>query len=851
MTQTSKDMLNRSQVVKLLRKALTTKEYRFARHIGTAWLAEYSGDLEIQLLYATALSKEKKFDRAIDILEDICKADAEYLGAQSALLRTASRISYEGIQDVHASAAALGGRISNGVEYPKWGNALKTAARQISKRDYKKAEANIQAALLAKPKSPLPAIFHLRLARATYDWRAIKDLAGMYSEDWPESVFFKLIDADLLMERGEEQSAVSILHECISADVKGQVARRIWGAKHNYKSLWPNRLKMRLDVPIPAAVSAELGINNIATGNYATATKAPKDEWKHEKKARVDLGENVETTKTHKPEALLSIRAELRKVAERLNKPHFGRADGRFPVYVILATQHGLIKKYGAEESANIVEVLDELATATSALPRWNAVVAYADEADNAHRLGVTPVKPNDPWAIKNYLVDLDESLLRTGQMIGAVLIVGGGDVVPFHMLPNPVDDLDDEVPSDNPYATLDEDYFIPSWPVGRMPGGAGNDATQLLKGLRQIITARESESRGRSWFVRAARRILSLFRIRRRLKTNFGYSAQIWQRASHAVFRIIGERRAMAISPPADAEELPRRAQQRLDLGYYNLHGLADSGEWYGQRDPMESQDGPDYPVALRPQDVVNSGRAPQIVFSEACYGAHIQGKTVDSALSLKFLSAGTKVMVGSTCTSYGSIASPLIAADLLGQAFWKLLKEGYPAGEALRRAKIHLAREMHKRQGYLDGEDQKTLIQFVLYGDPLAQPDRSYSQPGSYQRFANPGVKTVCDKSNGKMIRQCDVPEAILVEVKSMVRNYLPGMAKSKVAFTVEHVDCVGHTCPNQHLGAKSHPNHVPRRRVVTLSKQVSVGGRMHPQYARMTLDARGKVVKLAVSR
>ena len=503
------------------------------------------------------------------------------------------------------------------------------------------------------------------------------------------------------------------------------------------------------------------------------------------------------------------------------------------------------------DETANIAEVLDELATATQALPKWNAVVAYVDEAENAHRLGVTPVKPNDPWAVKTYLIDLDESLRRSGQMIGAVLIVGGGDVVPFHMLPNPVDDLDDEVPSDNPYATLDEDYFIPSWPVGRMPGGAGNDPGLLIKGLEQIITARKSVSKRRSWLQRVVTRLLSIFRMRRKLTSNFGYSAQVWQRASHSVFRIIGDRRALAISPPTYADKLPRRAQQRLDLGYYNLHGLEDSAEWYGQRDPMESQSGPDYPVALRPQDVVNSGRAPQIVFSEACYGAHIQGKTIDSALSLKFLSAGTKVVVGSTCTSYGSIATPLIAADLLGQAFWKLLKEGYPAGESLRRAKIHLAREMHKRQGYLDGEDQKTLIQFVLYGDPLAQPDKSFSQPASYQRFANPGVKTICDKSNGKMIRQCDVPEAILVEVKNMVREYLPGMAKSKIAFTQEHVDCIGHTCPNQQLGAKSHPNHVPRRRVVTLSKQVSVGALTHPQYARLTLDAEGKVVKLAVSR
>jgi hypothetical protein len=159
-------------------------------------------------------------------------------------------------------------------------------------------------------------------------------------------------------------------------------------------------------------------------------------------------------------------------------------------------------------------------------------------------------------------------------------------------------------------------------------------------------------------------------------------------------------------------------------NFGYFNLHGLSDSSEWYGQRDPTDSIEGPDFPIALRPQDIRNSGHAPRVVFSEACYGAYIHGKKADEAISIKFLTSGTLAVVGSTSTCYGSISSPLIAADLLGRVYWGLISEGYLVGEALRRAKLYLAREMHQRQGFLDGEDQKTLISFVLYGDPLAQP-------------------------------------------------------------------------------------------------------------------------------
>ena len=71
--------------------------------------------------------------------------------------------------------------------------------------------------------------------------------------------------------------------------------------------------------------------------------------------------------------------------------------------------------------------------------------------------------------------------------MIGALLIVGGPEIVPFHRLPNPLDDPDIDVPSDNPYATRDENYFIPEWPVGRLPGGSDADPRLLVAALRRI----------------------------------------------------------------------------------------------------------------------------------------------------------------------------------------------------------------------------------------------------------------------------------------------------------------------------------------------------------------------------
>jgi len=85
-----------------------------------------------------------------------------------------------------------------------------------------------------------------------------------------------------------------------------------------------------------------------------------------------------------------------------------------------------------------------------------------ADDPSSMANFGLKPTLSEDPWALKLALVDLDKALAQKGLMIGALLIVGGPDVVPHHKLPNPVADIDTEVPSDNPYGTIDENYFIP-----------------------------------------------------------------------------------------------------------------------------------------------------------------------------------------------------------------------------------------------------------------------------------------------------------------------------------------------------------------------------------------------------
>jgi len=86
---------------------------------------------------------------------------------------------------------------------------------------------------------------------------------------------------------------------------------------------------------------------------------------------------------------------------------------------------------------------------------------------------------------------------------------------------------------------------------------------------------------------------------------------------------------------------------------------------------------------------------------------------------------------------------------------------------------------------------------------------------------------------------------------QVKHIVAQYLPGMQDAKMLYSQERTTCTGHNCPSSQLGAKSSPQFMPKRHVITLSKSIQQTEMTHKQFARVTMDENGKIVKLAVSR
>ncbi|MCX8063397.1 MAG: C25 family cysteine peptidase, partial [Anaerolineales bacterium] len=461
-----------------------------------------------------------------------------------------------------------------------------------------------------------------------------------------------------------------------------------------------------------------------------------------------------------------------------------------------------------------------------------------------------------------------------------------------------------------NPYGARDENYLVMDWPVGRLPCSV-NRIEDWLKALENLTIPyhRTKKSRGKaiayaksltplwSWI----QYLLSLFQSPIHTFSAFGYTAAAWRFASFAVFRQIGNPQSMLISPqlakkmaPAETakrrlvrhskafatlEEAELRTQtspvlartEQVNLptataGYFNLHGLADSPEWFGQSDPTENSTNlvatSDHPIALQPGDILlNSNSAIEFVFSEACFGAFTLEKDASCSIALAFLKKGCRAFVGSTSTSYGSNGTPLIAADFLAYEFWKNIRQGLPAGEALRQAKLCMAKELSKTYGYLDGEDQKTLTSFVLYGDPLAQVKSAKPTPKVWRHSKSPSPVLIasCDHAYQHR-REEELTPQIEETIKKLVAKHLPGMEFTKVEVLSENQVCSApcSICLSQKTmsgGAlsseQSNGKQKPSRKIIILSRTEQRQGYSYTQYARFTLDEKGRLIKLSISR
>ena len=366
---------------------------------------------------------------------------------------------------------------------------------------------------------------------------------------------------------------------------------------------------------------------------------------------------------------------------------------------LIISSKKKLLDKYGSNNFLMIETALHKLIDALKN-DGIDSLLIYIDDRDSLSRYRLQPVDPENPEKIKELLDNVQKGIeVSYRTTIEYFLLIGGDDIVPFYRIPNPVygpnGDSDKEIYSDSPYASTDDEFLVPERAIGRIPDSNSNDPQFLLGQIENIINCHSHNQKSGG---------------------NFGYSAEVWQEASKDVYQAMGSNQQLTYSPPTIASNLSKNLLNQKKLLYFNLHGNPNTASWYGQPNGRST-----LTVAFNANqlDVIDVEKA--IVFCEACYGAHIFGKEVDASIPLKFLEQNAECFVGSTMIAYGSIVPPISAADVLAKYFFQYVKEGLPYGMAFLNAKQDYAKKMI-RLGlfHVDEVDAKTLLEFVLFGDP-----------------------------------------------------------------------------------------------------------------------------------
>ncbi|MFH0777607.1 MAG: hypothetical protein V2A71_03145, partial [Candidatus Eisenbacteria bacterium] len=257
---------------------------------------------------------------------------------------------------------------------------------------------------------------------------------------------------------------------------------------------------------------------------------------------------------------------------------------------------------------------------------------------------GRVPESRQDPSGTHPAASGTRRSSRATQEPDVSVLIVGGGEVIPYFMLPNPTLDSDGHVLSDNPYGsppgvTSANACLLPERPVGRLPDGDGSDVGLLVGQIDAAGAARPG---------------------------SLGYTASVWKAASQQVWSEAGFTGALKVSPPLSHSDVRASWFEGKGVFYFNVHGSDTEPYWFGQKDES-------LPVALSPRNVIEWSAEDNMVVTEACYGAVETGKCPRTSMALAFLSKGTLCFLGSTCVAYGALSPPVGEADLIALYFFR----------------------------------------------------------------------------------------------------------------------------------------------------------------------------------
>jgi len=296
------------------------------------------------------------------------------------------------------------------------------------------------------------------------------------------------------------------------------------------------------------------------------------------------------------------------------------------------------------------------------------------------------------------------------------LVLFGAYDVVPYFVVANPSydssGDTDATVRTDNPYACSQpyrtssiNTYLVPDRVVGRIADAPGE--SDPIWFLDYLATATDWASQPRKTYTGA-----------------YAICCDEWSGAGVECVQVIGEPvTRLMISPPED--DTSALAQSRLGarLHMIKCHGAQLDPNFYGQK-------GNSFPVSLSSASLRKKVSQGTVAGAMCCYGAQVFSP-VDEAvrpvgawpIASTYLRGGGYGFAGSTEIAW--VGGPQKAcADWIVTGYLKSILGGASQGRALLESKQDFMRWLAQQGSALGRDDEKTLIEYVLLGDPAIQP-------------------------------------------------------------------------------------------------------------------------------
>jgi hypothetical protein len=369
---------------------------------------------------------------------------------------------------------------------------------------------------------------------------------------------------------------------------------------------------------------------------------------------------------------------------------------------IIISNRSALQNKYGSAGFKKIQSAIKKLVAADKKRNLKSKLV-FVDDAVAMKQAKSKVVKDaTDPEQYKTAIDSLFHFYTPD-----YIMLLGATDIIPHCRFRIPIPDDDDTyIPSDVPYACEAPfsrnagDFIAPGRVLGRLPDITGaNDPAYIIALIENSIKWNSLKSSA--------------------YKNYFSLSVKWWQKSTQiSLNNIFQNNNKLELAPPNEGPYT--KADLSPMIHFFNCHGGLRTSEFYGQ----PSANSNSFPVCLESNMLDKKISYGTVAAAECCYGGLLYNPNrpdkIHIPIANTYLQNNAIAFVGSTTAAYGP-ADSQGGADYITQYFLIALQKGASTGRAFLEAQ---QRFVEKGDVKMDPTDLKTIIQFLLLGDPSITP-------------------------------------------------------------------------------------------------------------------------------